>query len=346
MSGSAFSASGSWARGWRPTSPGPASRSRCGRTPRARRSPGPASTAPRSATPQPPSRRASDIVVSMVVDGPQVESVLLGPGGVAEGAAAGLLCVDMSTISPRDTRRIGAALGERGLALVDAPGDRLVAPGAGRNAHDHGRRRRGRRRARPAAARDDGLARRARRGARPGRDGQGRQQRARRGQRERARGGARARRGGGRRRRRAPGRRRRRIRRLDDARAEGRSDAPPRLLDAVQDRAHAQGRTPVPGGRRGARRPVPRRLARPRYACRDRGARPRRGRLRRHHRGRRGARRRRAIRAGRRKPRRPPRRGKPPNFAGDLGFSAGLRILLTVPDALSARVDIARERPV
>ncbi len=65
--------------------------------------------------------RDSDIVISMVVDGPQVESVLLGPGGVAEAASSGLLCVDMSTISPRDTRRIGAALGERGVALVDAP---------------------------------------------------------------------------------------------------------------------------------------------------------------------------------------------------------------------------------
>jgi 3-hydroxyisobutyrate dehydrogenase len=58
----------------------------------------------------------------MVVDGPQVESVLLGPGGVAEGAAAGdLLCLDMSTIGPSDARRIGAALAERGVAFMDAP---------------------------------------------------------------------------------------------------------------------------------------------------------------------------------------------------------------------------------
>jgi 3-hydroxyisobutyrate dehydrogenase-like beta-hydroxyacid dehydrogenase len=47
--------------------------------------------------------------------------VLLGPGGVAEGAAEGVLCVDMSTIAPAEARAIGAALAERGLAFVDAP---------------------------------------------------------------------------------------------------------------------------------------------------------------------------------------------------------------------------------
>jgi 3-hydroxyisobutyrate dehydrogenase len=64
---------------------------------------------------------ASDIVVSMVVDGEQVASVLLGEDGVAEQAHAGLLCVDMSTIAPTDTRRIGAALARRGVRMIDAP---------------------------------------------------------------------------------------------------------------------------------------------------------------------------------------------------------------------------------
>ena len=64
---------------------------------------------------------ASDVVVTMVVDGPQVEAVLLGPEGVAAGAAEGLLCVDMSTIAPSDTRRLGAELAEKGVRLVDAP---------------------------------------------------------------------------------------------------------------------------------------------------------------------------------------------------------------------------------
>lgn len=65
--------------------------------------------------------RSSDIVVSMVVDGAQVSSVLLGEGGAIEAAHESLLCVDMSTISPRDTRRIGSTLAERGVAMLDAP---------------------------------------------------------------------------------------------------------------------------------------------------------------------------------------------------------------------------------
>src|SRR5918998_3275703 len=64
---------------------------------------------------------AADLVISMVVDGEQVRSVLLGDDGVAQGAGAGTLCVDMSTIAPAQTRAIGTELAERGLALLDAP---------------------------------------------------------------------------------------------------------------------------------------------------------------------------------------------------------------------------------
>jgi 3-hydroxyisobutyrate dehydrogenase-like beta-hydroxyacid dehydrogenase len=60
-------------------------------------------------------------VITMVVDGPQVEHVLLGDDGAAHGAAEGTLMIDMSTIAPADARRIGAALAERGLPFVDAP---------------------------------------------------------------------------------------------------------------------------------------------------------------------------------------------------------------------------------
>jgi 3-hydroxyisobutyrate dehydrogenase-like beta-hydroxyacid dehydrogenase len=63
----------------------------------------------------------SDIVVSMVVDGEQVASIMLGEGGVVEAAHAGLLVMDMSTIGPTDARRIGAELQERGVAVLDAP---------------------------------------------------------------------------------------------------------------------------------------------------------------------------------------------------------------------------------
>ncbi|MGA2320612.1 MAG: NAD(P)-dependent oxidoreductase [Solirubrobacteraceae bacterium] len=63
----------------------------------------------------------SDIVVSMVVDGEQVATVLLGEDGVIGAARAGLLCVEMSTIAPPDTRRIGAVLSTRGIRMLDAP---------------------------------------------------------------------------------------------------------------------------------------------------------------------------------------------------------------------------------
>jgi 3-hydroxyisobutyrate dehydrogenase-like beta-hydroxyacid dehydrogenase len=57
----------------------------------------------------------------MVVDGAQVETVLLGEHGAAEGAQPGTLCVDCSTIGPTATRSIGARLAERGVKLLDAP---------------------------------------------------------------------------------------------------------------------------------------------------------------------------------------------------------------------------------
>jgi 3-hydroxyisobutyrate dehydrogenase-like beta-hydroxyacid dehydrogenase len=64
----------------------------------------------------------AEIIMSMVVDGAQVEHVLLDPeSGAAGGARDGALFVDMSTIAPADARRIGAELGDRGYRFVDAP---------------------------------------------------------------------------------------------------------------------------------------------------------------------------------------------------------------------------------
>jgi 3-hydroxyisobutyrate dehydrogenase-like beta-hydroxyacid dehydrogenase len=63
-----------------------------------------------------------DVVFSMVVDGDQVESVLLGGEDAAvHGARDSALFVDMSTIAPSQTRAIGARLAEAGVAFVDAP---------------------------------------------------------------------------------------------------------------------------------------------------------------------------------------------------------------------------------
>jgi 3-hydroxyisobutyrate dehydrogenase-like beta-hydroxyacid dehydrogenase len=63
----------------------------------------------------------SEIVVTMVVDGAQVEEILLGSNGAATCPRAGLLCIDMSTIGPSAARRIDASLGERAVRFVDAP---------------------------------------------------------------------------------------------------------------------------------------------------------------------------------------------------------------------------------
>jgi 3-hydroxyisobutyrate dehydrogenase-like beta-hydroxyacid dehydrogenase len=64
---------------------------------------------------------AAEVVITMVVDGPQVESVLFDPHGAAEGAAPGTLFVDCSTIGPAATHELAARLGEHELALIDAP---------------------------------------------------------------------------------------------------------------------------------------------------------------------------------------------------------------------------------
>ncbi len=63
----------------------------------------------------------AELVITMVVDGPQVHEVLLGDAGAARDASPGTLFVDCSTIGPAATLEIGAALDERGHALVDAP---------------------------------------------------------------------------------------------------------------------------------------------------------------------------------------------------------------------------------
>ena len=63
----------------------------------------------------------SDLVITMVVDGPQVEAVLLGEDGAARAARAGALFADMSTIAPADARRIGATLAGHGVRFLDAP---------------------------------------------------------------------------------------------------------------------------------------------------------------------------------------------------------------------------------
>ncbi len=61
------------------------------------------------------------VVITMVPDTPDVERVLFAPGGVAESLAPGSLVVDMSSISPIETKRFAARLNALGSDYLDAP---------------------------------------------------------------------------------------------------------------------------------------------------------------------------------------------------------------------------------
>jgi 2-hydroxy-3-oxopropionate reductase len=67
------------------------------------------------------SAREAQVVFTVVGDTADVEQVLLGAQGVVEGAPAGSVVVDMSTISPGATRTFAARLAERGIDMADAP---------------------------------------------------------------------------------------------------------------------------------------------------------------------------------------------------------------------------------
>ena len=64
---------------------------------------------------------ASEVVITMLPDAPDVERVALGPDGVAAGIRPGAIYVDMSTIDPDTTRRVGEAIAAKGAFMVDSP---------------------------------------------------------------------------------------------------------------------------------------------------------------------------------------------------------------------------------
>ena len=63
----------------------------------------------------------SDVTITMVIDTAAVEEVALGPRGIIEGAHAGSVVVDHSTIDPDGARRIASALKSRAIDMLDAP---------------------------------------------------------------------------------------------------------------------------------------------------------------------------------------------------------------------------------
>ncbi|MGH7093935.1 MAG: 2-hydroxy-3-oxopropionate reductase [Stellaceae bacterium] len=63
----------------------------------------------------------SEIVIVMVPDTPDVRDVLFSPDGIAAGLSAGKTVVDMSSISPIETKQFAAEIARKGCDYVDAP---------------------------------------------------------------------------------------------------------------------------------------------------------------------------------------------------------------------------------
>lgn len=65
--------------------------------------------------------RGRDVVITMVPDGPEVEAAILGDNGALSGTSRGAVIVDMSSISPIVSQRVGAACEAAGVDFLDAP---------------------------------------------------------------------------------------------------------------------------------------------------------------------------------------------------------------------------------
>jgi 2-hydroxy-3-oxopropionate reductase len=65
--------------------------------------------------------KQSDIVITMLPDTPDVDLVLTGPTGVLAGLRRGSIVIDMSSISPVETRRLAKTVASAGGTMLDAP---------------------------------------------------------------------------------------------------------------------------------------------------------------------------------------------------------------------------------
>jgi 3-hydroxyisobutyrate dehydrogenase-like beta-hydroxyacid dehydrogenase len=64
---------------------------------------------------------SSDVIITMLPGASEVTSVYLGQGGIAKGARAGQVAIDMSTVPPMTSRQLGAELAKLGVRMLDAP---------------------------------------------------------------------------------------------------------------------------------------------------------------------------------------------------------------------------------
>jgi 2-hydroxy-3-oxopropionate reductase len=65
--------------------------------------------------------QASDVVITMLPDSPDVREVVIGENGILSGAKPGMIVIDMSTISPSVTREIAETASKQGVEYLDAP---------------------------------------------------------------------------------------------------------------------------------------------------------------------------------------------------------------------------------
>jgi len=65
--------------------------------------------------------RSCQVIITMLPNGPDVELVVMGEGGLLENAVAGTVLVDMSSIAPASAQRVHDACAAKGLRMLDAP---------------------------------------------------------------------------------------------------------------------------------------------------------------------------------------------------------------------------------
>jgi 4-hydroxybutyrate dehydrogenase/sulfolactaldehyde 3-reductase len=69
---------------------------------------------------------ASEVVITMVPDAPDVEKIALGPNGILQGMRRGGVYIDMSTIDPATTQRVGKVFADAGVDMIDSPVGKTV----------------------------------------------------------------------------------------------------------------------------------------------------------------------------------------------------------------------------
>ena len=62
-----------------------------------------------------------DTIITMVPNSPHVRAACLGENGISDTAKPGTVVIDMSSIDPVESKKIGAELAEKGIELMDAP---------------------------------------------------------------------------------------------------------------------------------------------------------------------------------------------------------------------------------